>query len=118
MSTGTAGFVATQNSLGFTFGANSSLQKLTPHDGRAMTEDGGELLIMRITNDAGRISDFDMCACAAYADYFFGGVKYVGRACGISYTVEVTLDEKLAMKYISVKLSADTEQSVEIIYIP
>ncbi|MCI6971419.1 MAG: hypothetical protein MR916_02965 [Eubacterium sp.] len=116
VSTGTAGFVATQNSLGFTFGANSSLQKLTPHDGRAMTEDGGELLIMRITNDAGRISDFDMCACAAYADYFFGGVKYVGRACGISYTVEVTLDEKLAMKYISVKLSADTEQSVEIIY--
>lgn len=116
VSTHSAGFVATQNSLGFTFGTNSSQLKLTPHDGRAMTEDSGEILTMRITDGEKHISNFDMCACAAYADYFFGGVRYVGRACGISYTVEVTLDEKLAMKYISAELSADKETSVEIIY--
>ena len=50
--------------------------------------------------------EFDLCACAAYADYFFGGVRYTGRAGGIGYCVTALIDEKLALKYIDVVLSS------------
>lgn len=116
VSTHSAGFVATQNSLGFTFGTNSSQLKLTPHDGRAMTEDSGEKLIMQVTGEGNTSARFDLCACSAYADYFFGGVRYTGKVCGISYEVEVTLDEKLAMKYTALKLSSEKEKDVRITY--
>ncbi len=117
VSTRSAGFVATQNSLGFSFGTNSSQLKLTSHDGRAMTEDSGERLIMRIFDRREKsFEEFDLCACAAYADYFFGGVRYIGRAGGTEYCVTVSLDEKLALKYTDVSLSSKQETRADIIY--
>lgn len=117
VSTNSLGFVATQNSLGFSFGTNSSQLKLTPHDGRAMTEDIGEKLIMRIFDRREKsFEEFDLCACAAYADYFFGGVRYTGRAGGIGYCVTALIDEKLALKYIDVVLSSKEELRADVIY--
>lgn len=117
VSTHSAGFAATQNSPGFSFGTNSSQLKLTPHDGRAMTEDDGEKLIMRIFERREKgYKDFDLCACAAYADYFFGGVRYIGRVGEAEYCIEVALDERLAVKYINVSVSSREELFADIIY--
>lgn len=97
-----AGFVATQNSPGFTFATNSSLGKLTPHDADALKEDSGEKLIMRINVEGASRRDYDLCACASYVDYRFGSVIYYGKVCGTSYKVKIFCDKRLAVKYFEV----------------
>lgn len=112
------GFVSTQNSLGFTFAANSGLCKLTPHDADSLCEDSGERLILRVLGQGeDEARDFDMCACSAYFDVQNGRSVYYGAAEGIEYRVEVFADGKLAAKYVEVFLdTAKVRKKAEIIF--
>jgi hypothetical protein len=60
---------------------------------------------MRVFDEiSGSFTDYNLCACSSYADYRFGSAKYYGKVSGISYTVTLSADEKLAVKYYDVSL--------------
>ena len=112
------GFVSTQNSLGFTFASNSALEKLTPHDADALAEDSGERLILRLYDAfGGGFEDYDVCACACFADYRMGKMIYYGQIKGFKFSLCVYADKKLAVKYLDMEVKCeDNETNYELIY--
>jgi cyclic beta-1,2-glucan synthetase len=98
------GFVATENSLGFSFYENAALGKLTPHKADNMREDNGERLFLRLCQGEEH-TDFDLCACAAFAEFGENMAYYGGKIAETEFRIEVSVDEKMPLKKICVSFS-------------
>lgn len=105
------GFVATENSLGFTFFENAALGKLTPHTGDAMREDSGERLLLRVNG-----AEYDLCASAAFAEFGENKALYGGEAEGMAYTVEAGISVGAPIKQICVRFDGDAPDGAELVF--
>ncbi|MBQ9745745.1 MAG: hypothetical protein IJW21_02860, partial [Clostridia bacterium] len=113
------GFIATENSLGFSYFENSALGKLTPHTADAMREDAGERIILRVYEDFEErvYEDFDLCATASFAEFGENGARYRGNVRTAAYTVEVYPDAVKPMKKISVRITGGGELRTALFFI-
>ncbi|MBQ8448515.1 MAG: hypothetical protein IJX27_06250, partial [Clostridia bacterium] len=116
-SNGLLSFVATENSLGFTFWENAALGKLTPHTADNMREDSGERLILRVYGEEEKFQDYDLCAYAHTARLGDCRAIYSGEAAGSAYTVCAALDSKMPVKKISVKFERLKECRAELFFV-
>ena len=119
-SNGKFGFVATENSLGFSFYENAALGKLTPHTADNMREDYGERLILRVYSSAAENSgfeDYDICASAHTAEFYENCALYRGKTAGICYTAEVRPDADAPVKKLRVSLSGRTDAPAELLLV-
>lgn len=112
---GGLGFVATENSLGFTFLKNAALGKLTPHTADAMREDGGEKLLLRIVNGTENV-EYDLCSAASFAEFGENRALWGGNICGTAYNVEASPCEGAPVKKICVRFGADLPEGAELAF--
>lgn len=87
------GSVVSDDSLGYTFFANSRLCRLTPFDTDTTVLPAGEKLLLFVGEDV-----YDAAACASRVQYRFGEAIYSGVAGNVAYTLEVLVCEKLPVK--------------------
>ncbi len=92
-----AATVLTQDSLGYTFVGNASLDRITPFDGDAVRGMSGEMLYL----NCGGVW-YDACRSASTVHYAFGEVCYTGRVGGVRYAVKVFVPEKAGGKIVDV----------------
>ena len=108
---GGLGFVATENSLGFTFFENAALGKLTPHTGDAVREDCGERILLHING-----AEYDLCASASFAEFGENSAIYGGKACGFAYIVEAVVCENAPVKKIRVHFECDLPNGTTLVF--
>jgi len=109
------GFVATENSLGFTFLENAALGKLTPHTADGMREDIGERMLLRIYSGE-ETEEYDLCASATFAEFGENRALWGGKIGETEYTVEAGLCEGAPVKKICVRFCADLPEGAELAF--
>lgn len=106
------GFVATENSLGFTFYENAALGKLTPHTADGMREDAGERLLLRL----GEAEEYDLCAAASFAEFGENRALWGGKIAGAEYAVEAYPCAGAPVKRICVRFAAGLPDGSELVF--
>ncbi len=108
----TFGTLVTQNSLGYTWFANSKEKRITPYFSLFRRDICGERLIFVSSEN----ENYDILASSYSCRFERGCAVYETDIKNTSVCVEVGVDEKLQLKMVSVEVSGDTDFCKDIIY--
>jgi len=104
----TFGTLVSDMSLGYTWAVNSRENKLTPWQNDTVTDNRGEMLLLRA---GGKIWD---TVCGSRTEYGCGYARYYGRADGINTTVTVRVPPRGMWKTVELTMENTGSEEMEI----
>ena len=106
------GTLVTQNSLGFTWFANSKEKRITPYFSSYRQDICGERLILITAKD----KKYDIIASSHECSFDHGCAVYKAEIEGVCITVKVGTDTKLPLKLLLAEVSGNTDNCRNIVY--
>ncbi len=106
------GTLMTQNSLGFTWFANSKEKRLTPYFSSYRQDICGERLILVTTHG----KKYDVIASSYFCEFEHGCALYKSEIEGIHITVKVGVDKKLPVKLLTAEVKGDLDNFGSLVY--